>query len=191
MAYPPNTGYFDQLHSPYAEQIPNSIYPIQPLERALNFPNAPIETNPRFIPQPPYQHSPATMNMWNGMQGVHNPEPEPPVPPPHRSLPQPLPQRIPNPPWPDPPVMQDLPGIPNVPNQGMPQLPSLQSQFNNPGNMAMPAGSMQSPFPGANQPMARPSGRPKLPDPPQPPRQQQGTPPQRGPFGQPFGERQY
>ena len=87
--------------------------------------------------------------------------------------------------------MEDLPGIPNLPTQGMPKLPPLQGQFNNPNNRAMPAGSMQSPFPGGNQPMARPSGRPKLPDPPQPPRQQQGTPPQRGPFGQPFGERQY
>jgi len=97
------------------------------------------------------------------------------------------------------PPVQDLPGIPNLPSQGMPQLPPLQGQFNNPGNNAMPAGSMQSPFPGENHfpfpggnaPIARPSGRPKLPDPPQPPRQSQGTPPQRGPFGQTFGERQY
>ncbi len=175
MAYPPNTGYFDQLHSPYAEQIPNSIYPIQPLERALNFPNAPIETNPRFIPQPPYQHSQSAMDFMDAMRG----EPKPIGPRPQRPIP-PMDSPIgnpPRPPFPNPPIMQGLPG--------------LQAQFNNPGNMAMPAGSMQSPFPGGNQPMARPSGRPKLPDPPQPPRQQQGTPPQRGPFGQTFGERQY
>ena len=185
MAYPPNTGNFDHVRYPIREQLPNTIFPIQPLERALNFPGAPIQTNPRLIPQPPYQHSQATMDMWDAMQGQHpQPWPNPPIP---RLGPENPPVEDP----PFPPVMQDLPGISNVPNQGMPRLPSLQSQFNNPGNMAMPAGSMQSPFPGGNQPMARPSGRPKLPDPPQPPRQQQGTPPQRGPFGQPFGERQY
>ena len=143
-----------------------------PLQAALNFPGLP-SANPHFTPQPPYQHSQATRNMWEAMQGNPLPWPNPPIPRPRR---RPNPP-IGNPPWPEPPVMQDLHG--------------LQAQFNNPGNMAMPAGSMQSPFPGGNQPMARPSGRPKLPDPPQPPRQQQGTPPQRGPFGQTFGERQY
>ena len=133
---------------------------------------------PYYTPQPPMRDSQFTMDMerdmyLNRMRRNH-PHMNPETPPGDTRSP-----------------VQDLPGIPNLPSQGMPQLPPLQGQFNNPGNNAMPAGSMQSPFPGGNQPMARPSGRPKLPDPPQPPRQQQGTPPQRGPFGQTFGERQY
>ena len=131
-----------------------------PLSAALNFPGMPVpNTNPNMHPQPPYQHSQATRNMWD---------------------------RFRNMPWPRGPAVLPGPALQESP-------PPLQPQFNDPNNRAMPAGSMQSPFPGpgGNQPMARPSGRPKLPDPPQPPKQQQGTPPRRGPFGQPFGERQY